>query len=395
MKKLALYTLLLSSVSNAQAQLTLGSCETPASIGCVYGLTSPVAGCPIVGTTANPNGGWGAIAVIEALDNSSAQNDLTTFSNQFGIPAPTLTVVYTPSAPASFPASGCSNLLPVSTTAPKSCLTDVTSGNDPCDEHVADIEWAHAMAPNAQIMMFEAPSDNLNDKLYAVCYASQAVSNQGGGVVSMSFSVAEFAGENAYDTIFQGTPNVIYVGSSGDKSAPANYPSSSPYIISAGGTSLQRDAQGNFVNEAAWSTNPNATGSKNGGSGGPSIYEPRPSYQNSVMKIVGSARGTPDISFDADPASGVCVYSSLHTPNAGWFADGGTSISAPALSGIINTANHRASSTFDELTFIYSNAQKNYHSYWHDVLQGYNGYNALTGYDFITGLGSPSGYAGK
>jgi subtilase family serine protease len=156
-----------------------------------------------------------------------------------------------------------------------------------------------------------------------------------------------------------------------------------------------RNAQGNFIGETAWSTNPRAAlGSKNGGSGGPSLYETRPAYQNSVMKVVGNQRGTPDISFDSDPASGVCVYSELHNP-PGWFADGGTSLAAPALAGIINTANHGANSSVEELTYIYHSAIKNYHAYWHDILQGNNGYTALAGYDFTTGLGSPLGYQGK
>ncbi|MES2217118.1 MAG: S53 family peptidase [Pseudomonadota bacterium] len=398
MKKLGIYILLISSISPGFAQNAPDNCETPASIACIYSLTIPVAGCPINGTSANPVGGSGAIAVVEALDNASAQNDLNVFSSQFGLPLNNITVIYTPAAPSSFPlASGCNNLLPVSLTAPRNCQLDATPNNDPCDEHVADIEWAHAMAPNAQIIMVEAPSDNIFDKMYAVCYAAQAVKNQGGhGIVSMSWSVPEFLGETGYDLYFQGPTSVIYVGSSGDKSAPANYPSSSPFVISAGGTSIQRNALGNFQSEAAWSTNPNvAAGNKNGGSGGPSIYEARPTYQNAIMKIVGTARGTPDISFDADPSTGVCVYSSLHTPKPGWFTDGGTSLAAPGLSGIINTANHQASSTVDELTYIYQNAIKNYHANWHDILQGNNGFPAMTGYDFITGLGSPNGYNGK
>ena len=69
--------------------------------------------------------------------------------------------------------------------------------------------------------------------------------------------------------------------------------------------------------------------------------------------------------------------------------------SAPALAGIINTANRRATSTKDELNYIYGQAIKNYHSYWHDILNGNNGFPALVGYDFITGLGSPLGYLGK
>ena len=75
--------------------------------------------------------------------------------------------------------------------------------------------------------------------------------------------------------------------------------------------------------------------------------------------------------------------------------DGGTSVSAPALAGIINTANRRATSTQNELSYIYNQAIKNYHTYWHDILDGNNGFPALAGYDFITGLGSPFGYVGK
>lgn len=392
MKKFALGFLFIASVANAAPP---GNCETPASLGCVYGLTPQVAGCPINGTTINPSGGWGAIAVVEALDNPDAQSDLSNFSAQLGLPATTITTVWAEASPTPAPLpGGCPTVLTPASSI-NSCTQDTTANNNPCDEHVADIEWVHAMAPNARIFMVEAHSDNIADKLYAACYAKQLVSQAGGGAVSMSFSTSEFAGENGYDSYFQGTPNVIFIGSSGDTSAPANYPSTSPYVISAGGTSIQRNSLGSFVGESAWSTNPNLPpGSKNGGSGGPSLYETRPAYQNFVMKVVGNARGTPDIAFDSDPNTGVCVYSTLHTPS-GWFRDGGTSIAAPALTGIINAANHRAASTTEELTYIYGNAQKNYHAYWHDIVSGNNGFPALVGYDFTTGLGSPLGYNGK
>lgn len=392
MKKFAMSFLVLTSIANAQPP---GNCETPASLGCVYGFTTQVPGCPINGTSVNPSGGWGAVAVVEALDNPDAQSDLTAFSSQLGLPATTITTVWAQAAPSTSPLpGGCpTGLTPANSI--DSCTKGETSDNNPCDEHVADIEWVHAMAPNAQIYMVEAHSNNIWDKMYAACYAKQLVSQAGGGIVSMSFSVPEFSGETGYDIYFQGAPNVLFVGSSGDYSAPANYPSASPYVISAGGTSIQRSSLGSFMTETAWSTDPTIPpGSKNGGSGGPSLYETRPSYQNSVMKIVGNARGTPDISFDADPNTGVCVYSTLHTPS-GWFRDGGTSIAAPALSGIINTANYRAASTTAELTYIYGNAQKNYHAYWHDIISGNNGFPALPGYDFTTGLGSPLGYSGK
>ena len=348
------------------------SCETPASLSCVYGLTVQISGCPIQGTTAIPQGGWGAIAVVEAFDNPYAEYDLNVFSQQFNLPRCTI-------------ANGCFSVV-------------YASGNKPsfnpesADEHVLDIEWAHAMAPNAKIIMVEAKSDSFDDHIKAIIVASQQVAAAGGGLVSISWSVSEFPEESFYDQYFV-TPGIVYIASSGDYSAPARYPSSSPYVISAGGTSVLRDVQGNYIGEAGWSSNPTTPiGSKSGGSGGPSLYEPRPAFQNSVMKIVGSARGTPDISFDADPQTGVCVYSTVHN---GWLRDGGTSVSAPALAGIINTANRRATSTQNELSYIYNQAIKNYHTYWHDILDGNNGFPALAGYDFITGLGSPFGYVGK
>lgn len=400
MRKMIIYGLLtLSTLTPHVFAGGLGTCETPASMACIYGLTPALPGCPIQGTFQNPQGGWGAIAVVEALDNHNVQADLNTFSAQFGLPAAQITIIYSPHAPSTAATpltTGCANLLPVNSTRPNSCERGVNANNNPCDEHVADIEWVHAMAPNAKLIMVEAPSDDIWDKMYAVCYAAQYVKSLGGGgIVSMSWSTAEFPGELGFDNYFQAIPGIVYVGSSGDESKPARYPSTSPYVISAGGTSIVRNAQGAFVGETAWSTNPFATGTKNGGSGGPSLYEPRPSYQNSVMKIVGNARGTPDISFNSDPNTGVCVYSSLHTPNPGWIRDGGTSLAAPALAGIINTANHRAMSSVDELNFIYAQAIKNYHRDWHDIIIGNNGYLALAGYDFTTGLGSPYGYGGK
>lgn len=350
------------------------NCETPASIACIYGLTTAVPGCPITGTTALASGGWGAIALVEAYDYDHAESDLAVFSQQFNLPPCTtanhlFSVIY---------ASG----------------VKPPSNPGSADEHVLDIEWAHALAPNAKIIMVEAADSSHDALMHAVDVATQAVLEAGGGMVSYSHSSSEYPGETADDIHFYQTPGVVYVASSGDVAAPANYPSSSPYVISAGGTSIVRDAQGNFIGETGWNAS-GPIGSQSGGSGGPSLYESRPSYQNSVMKVVGSARGTPDFAFDADPATGVCVYSSAH---GGWFRDGGTSLAAPALAGILNGASYRINSTQNTqtlLNYIYTNALKNYHSYWHDILSGNNGYPAMSGYDFVTGLGSPLGYGGK
>lgn len=346
--------------------------ETPASIACAYNLTTQVPGCPIKGTSQLPNTGWGAIAVVEAYDNPYAEDDLNTFSSEFGLPACTT-------------ANGCFSVVYSAGSQP---AYDAGSA----DEHVLDIEWAHAMAPNAKIIMVEAPSPSVNDMMTAVDVASSHVVAAGGGEVSDSWGDIEFAGETANDSHFQ-TPGIVYFASSGDYSAPARYPGSSPYVVSAGGSSIQRDGNGNYIGQTAWNTNPNVPiGQKSGGSGGPSLYEPRPSYQYTVRKIVGNARGTPDIAFDADPSTGVDVYSTAH---GGWLIDGGTSVSAPALAGIVNSANHRASSSYEELTYIYNNTIKYYHNYWADIVSGYNGFPCLPGYDFDTGWGTPWGYGGK
>jgi len=367
----------------------LPTAETPASIACIYGLTANVPGCPIKGTTLNPTGGWGAIAVIEGGDDPNAYAELTAFSLQYNLPV-LLPCPANPTA-ANVP---CFGTYYVNNVKPKGAV-DIT-------EHVIDIEWAHAMAPWASIYMVEGADLCVPGVFATVDLASQMVANTGGGLVSNSWSVSEFSTEAGYDFHFQ-MPSVVYVGSSGDYSYPARYPSASPYVVSAGATLITRNAAGQFVSESAWRDTYFAIGQKlSGVSGGPSMYEPRPSYQDSVAKIVGTHRGTPDISFVGDPVTGMSVYKTLCTDvtnntgcSSGWVKVGGTSLSAPALAGIINSANGRAQSSMQELTTIYTAAIKNYATYWHDVTQGNNGYPALRGYDFTTGLGTPSGYAGK
>lgn len=342
--------------------------ETPASIACVYGLTKNIPGCPIDKTTEVPTGGWGAIALVDAYYYAAAENDLNIFSSTFNLPQ---------------------------CTTSNNCFHQIVLGSTSVqgweDEQNLDTQWAHAMAPNAQIYLVEAASGAPAD-LFAAVQVAAALVAPTGGIVSMSWSFPEFPSELTYDSYFQ-YPGVVFISSSGDYSAPARYPSASPYVISAGGTTIVRNAKGLLVDENAWSTRGDALpGEKSGASGGPSLYESRPAFQNVVQKIVGAYRGTPDISFDANPKSGVLVYSTFR---GGWIVDGGTSAAAPSLAGIINSANHRARTTTEELNYIYGNYIKNYHQYWHDILHGYNGYPALVGYDFTTGLGSPRTYAGK
>ncbi len=380
--------------------------ETPQSIACVYGLAPFIPGCPIAATTQSLrlSGGWGVIAVTEGYDDPFALQELNAFSTQYDLPQ--LSQCGDLTQPASQP---CFATVYSTGTAPDPAYGKGPSYNpdELLQEHALDIEMVHAMAPNASIVMVEAPSYNQfeNPSIFsAVQCAGQIVQAMGGGLVSNSWGTAktttgvhEYPGETANDAYFQ-KAGVVYTASSGDTLAPANYPSSSPNVVSVGGTKFVRDGNGNFVKEVAW-TGISGAGVPDGTSGGPSVFEPRPSFQNFVMKIVGARRGTPDVSTigkDINTYYLSCSnYPSSSSCQANWIAGAGTSYASPLMAGIIDAAGSHAQSSQAELTLIYQGAQKNYHTYWHDIIEGYNGYHALSGYDFVTGLGTPKGYVGK
>ena len=332
--------------------------ETPASLGCVYGLVSnPIAGCPIATSTSLPTGGSGVIVIVDAYDYPSAAADLATFSTEFGLPQANFTVQY---ASGRKPTNGC------------------RSGWQ--GEEALDIEWAHAMAPNAAIVLMEASSAS-NTALYqAVTAANSYIASHGGkGEVSMSWGGSETSGESSSDHYFTQS-GVVYFASSGD-SPGVIYPSSSPNVVSAGGTQVNR-SNGNYTNQTAWSS----------GGGGPSKYEARPSFQNSIQSIVGTKRGTPDLSFDSSGGSPVAVYNS--NCYGGWLQVYGTSVASPSLAGIINAAGQFKASSNAENTLIYSNM--GYTAYFTDITSGSCGtHSAATGWDFCTGVGVDQGLVGK
>src|SRR5262249_6128475 len=157
------------------------------------------------------------------------------------------------------------------------------------------------------------------------------------------------------------------------------YPSVSPYVVSAGGTTIHRNGSGQFTSETGWS----------GSGGGPSKYENKLSYQNNVGGASATKRSAPEFSFDADPKSCGSVYDSIRCQGrSGWLVFGGTSVSSPSLAGIVNLAGHFAPSTVSELTTIYANRTNDFR----DIVSGSAGsFSAAAGYDFVTGVGSNQG----
>jgi subtilase family serine protease len=341
---------------------TTSQINTPAMLRSVYNLPS--------------TGGSGAIAIVDAYHFPTALADFNSFSKYFGLPQETSTVAT---------AAGNKTFQVVYAPGyqPKSGGSYIASWNL---EAALDIEWAHAMAPNAKIYLVEAASDSTSDLDYAVRVAATLT---GVKEVSMSWGGSELSYEAMfYDSIFT-APGLVYLASGGDSSDQMNYPAASPNVVSCGGTSVNRSTSGVFLSETGW----NDTGC------GPSAYEPRPGYQNGVASVVGTKRGVSDLSFDSNPNTGVYVYDS--TPlwgESGWWILGGTSVASPSLAGVLNLAassgNGFAASTAAEQARIYGslgNAKA-----FRDITSGTDGkYSCKAGYDFITGVGSPNGLVGK
>jgi len=381
------------------------SYETPASLACHYGFvaTAQAPNCNPNSTTVTPTGGSGSIAIVDAYDDPQAAGDLAWFSLQFGVPLPSTAqfqVVW-------------------ALTAASSCYGNGYVPTDPTGdwevEESLDIEWSHAMAPNATIYLVEACSNVDADLQQAVLVAANLVkcgashidpntgalgacpsNSTGAGEISMSWGGDEYAAQTTLDSCAQlddscfEAPHVVYVASAGD-SPGVEYPSTSPNVVAAGGTTLRRSqTTGNFLEETPWVS----------AGGGQSAYEARPVYQSSVAGIVGAYRGVPDLSFDADPYTGVWVYDTFQVAGAAdstWMVIGGTSVAAPALAGIINRAGHFYVFTSYELSEIYD--YQHITTTYTDIATGYcgfyMGFSGVAGWDFCTGVGVPRGYVGK
>jgi len=296
--------------------------ETPASLACVYAQVTPTAGCNASTLTTNATGGAGRVVIVDAYDDPSAVADLQAYSTQFGLPPPILSVIY---------ASG----------------TQPAGNIGWAQEESLDLDMVHAMAPGAQIVLVEAASNSFTDLFQAEDVATAAAAATEGEVTN-SWGGGEFLGETSYDTHFAGA-KVVYFASTGD--APGvEFPSVSPNVVAAGGTSLARnlDATLSYRLDTSWVD----------GGGGPSAYYARPSYQNALAARIGANRSVPDIAFDANPITGVWVYCSTGCGNTGttdWMIFGGTSVASPALAGIVNAASSFLASSSAELTKIYSN----------------------------------------
>lgn len=336
---------------------TVPSVFTPAQIRQAYGVDQVT----FNGGAVAGDGSGQTIAIVDAYDDPTIAADLAHFDAQFGLAAPPSFVKATPQGQPAY-----------------------NSGW--AGEIALDVEWAHAIAPGANILLVEARSSSFADLLAAVDYAR---SQPGVSAVSMSWGASEFSSETSNDSHFitpAGHAGVTFLASSGDSGTPPEWPSVSTNVVSVGGTSLKLNADNSYAGETGWRS----------GGGGVSKYVTKPTYQTYVSTPSSTKRTSPDVAYDADPNTGVYVYDSSN--GGAWYQYGGTSASSPQWAALIAVADQgrvlaRLSSLdgpTETLFALYTMGQAQT-TYFHDITSGSNGggSRAGVGYDTVTGLGSP------
>ncbi len=274
---------------------------TPAEIIASYGLGA-ITFTAGNGATVKGDGSGQTIALIEEYHDPNLLADVNTFDAKYNLPSPSITVVDQAGA-----------------------QTD----NSWTLEESMDVEYAHAIAPAAKIVVVEAapaPSSQYQEFLNQM-FAEQTARNMPAvSVISMSWGFPEMPNESSFDPNFTtptGHTGITFIASSGDYGL-INYPATSPNVLAVGGTTLSLTNSGGYQSETAWLYS----------GGGYSAYEPEPGYQRSVQTT--GARATPDVSFDGDPNTGVEIYATLPSSGKGsWQSYAGTSLGAPSWAGII------------------------------------------------------------
>jgi len=331
------------SLAQCEQQYQL-KCYMPDQIQQAYGLPS-LYRQGITGTGAT-------IAIVDPYGSPTLDADLATFDSAAGLPAPDLKVVE-----------------PVGHVVYHSNDPDMLAG---AMETTLDVEWAHAIAPDAKIVLVAAPNDNTATVLKALLYAVQHrlgdVINLSWGSPEQDYKASQISELHALFTI-AASKHVTVVASSGDTGVTGNqlqfpapfytyrvalWPATDPDVTAVGGTSLNLDAAGGrlspdtvwndtystavnkFANQGGSPPSPFASG------GGKSVIFTRPSYQHGVARTVGSRRGIPDISMSASCSGSVEIYHGFDFAQAGypagWNLVCGTSESAPLFSAIVALA---------------------------------------------------------
>lgn len=359
---------------------TTQRCYRPSAIRAAYNFPS------------NLNGTGQTILIVDAFGSPSIQQDLATFDADFGIPAP-------PSFTIMCPEGGCPAFDPNDSHHGEVGWTVETS---------LDVEWSHAMAPGANIVLVVA-STSSGDAINAA--EAAAIKQFPGAVMSQSFGIPELLvhGDNAQiaqahrNYVAATAAGITLLASAGDFGATnglsanianAGFPASDPLVTGVGGTEGNPYFSGLLVHgsygaEQVW--NEPAFGAATGGA--PSRFFSVPSYQNGLGL---QSRTVPDVAYNATIDGGVLV---LDSTLGGFFLVGGTSCGSPQWAAIMALANQAAGHSLGFVNpAIYKVAESSaYSTDFHDITTGDNkldetqtGFSAGTGYDFATGWGTPN-----
>jgi hypothetical protein len=349
------------------------------------------------GTTVAGTGAGQTIAIVEEGVDPTLGADLHTFDQFFGIADP-----------------------PSFQVIDQNGVT--TENDDIVGEASLDVEWAHAIAPGASIVVYNAaylPDDPTTSYLNLIDAMHEASLLPGVSVVTLSYGedepdVSESGiDESQLDSNFT-TPGVTFLAASGDSGiygnggsqVAVNYPAASPDVVAVGGTSIKIDSAGDYpgtgsTGETGWGSE-TSSGYDGGSGGGLSEIEPEPAWQSRVLTSSidpGGTRAVPDVAMDSGSAQEYDVFTSTLSGSSdsasavGWLGDAGTSAASPIWAGLVAIADQgRAleggtslTGSTQTLPALYSLPSADFH----DIVDGNNGDAAGSGYDLVTGLGTP------
>ena len=378
------------------ASSSVVSTYTPAQIRAAYALPPlPRSGVTPTAVQAAQMGAGQTIYIIDAMHDPNAFAELSAFNQKFGLPACTVRAIPAstklPLAAAN-PAEGC--VFSVVYNTPSATMTAAAPAYNAgwATEIALDVQWAHATAPLARIILIEAPDASLAGLLGAIKLASA----MGPGAVSMSFGTGEGNWTASVDSAFSGA-GMTYFAATGDSGSAVSWPSVSANVLAVGGTTLTYTGSG-ARSEIGWSR----TG------GGISLYTPTPAYQSQAVPGAGllARRAVADVAFNADPATGQYVAVIPQGSSAvNWVSAGGTSLSTPQWAGLAAVASALRAQAGKPLLGAAHSAlygqigavPGTYAAAFADITRGSNGTCATciakTGYDQPTGLGTPNATA--
>ncbi|HZZ73975.1 MAG TPA: fibronectin type III domain-containing protein [Pirellulales bacterium] len=343
------------TISSAPLASSTTAGYTPAQIRAAYGFNSVS-----FGSTAADGKGQ-TIAIIDAYNDPNITADLAVFDAAYGIAAPPSFSIVNQNGGTSLPG------------------TDPSQGWE--GEIALDVEWAHAIAPGANIILVEANSASDSDLFAAVNWARNQAAVS---VISMSWGSDDNSAyksndqslSNTYLVTPAGHQGITFVASSGDDGHP-NFPSESPNVLAVGGTDLYLTSSGAITSETAWT--PTTSGGQTWSGGGGTSTE-------------FSGRKVPDVSYNAGVA--VAVYDTFG-PDHGWVGIGGTSAGAPQWAALIAIADEgralNGQATLNGATQTLAALYAAPSADFHDITSGSTQFqSAAVGYDLATGIGTPA-----